>query len=124
MRRTIALATALCALIVLIAVPAQAATTSETRWGACSSGDTCLFDGRNGRARFWVAPDCGFWNLGTMRPRRDDRLTSIRNRSDSHVELLDLEEGEWVLVRTIRPWTRVNLRSWENDIVDAVRIEC
>lgn len=125
MRQLLAFTAALLTLGALTAAPAQASTTSDSSWGRCNKGNTCLFDGRDGRFKFWTAPDCGFYNLGEFDPPINDRLTSIRNPSEAYVELYDWDGySEWIHVRTIRPYSKANLRSWENNRVDAVKIDC
>ncbi|MEU8251255.1 hypothetical protein [Nonomuraea sp. NPDC048916] len=119
------LTTAVAAAVALTALPAEAAGSTGRTWGKCNSGNTCLFDGRYGRYKFWTAPDCGFYDLGKMSPPLNDRLSSIRNRSDARVKLYDWDgRSDWIHVRTIPPWKKANLRPHETNRVDAVEIDC
>ncbi|GGO72517.1 hypothetical protein [Nonomuraea cavernae] len=125
LKNLLVLTTSVAAVVALTALPAEAAGTADRTWGKCGSGNTCLFDGRYGRYKFWTAPDCGFYDLSKMRPRLDDRLSSIRNRSDARVVLFDWDSTTgWNHVRTISPWKKANLRPHENNRVDAIEIDC
>jgi hypothetical protein len=96
-------------------------------WG-CRDNYSCYYDGAYGGGRKWVAPSCGFFNLGDSRvvnPVFNDKITSITNGSSSATITLYNWQGQWVWLGTMGPgdWSGQLKASIDNKI-DAVQISC
>jgi hypothetical protein len=119
----------------LAAVPASAASAAVPRvgpqsfWG-CPDGFSCYYDGEYGAGRKWVAPSCGFFNLGdphVVNPVFNDKITSINNDGNGDVRLYNWI-GSWQWVGTVPAHSEGSwvgkLKPSVNNIVDAVEIDC
>jgi hypothetical protein len=91
----------------------------------CSPGYSCYYDGRNGTGWRWVAPSCGWFDLGRMRPPFNDRISSIWNRGGGAIDLYNWDgRSRWIYLGTVPIGARGNLPPQIDNIVDAVRIAC
>jgi hypothetical protein len=52
----------------------------------CPVGHSCYYDGQNWAGLLWVAPSCGFFDLGKMNPPLNDRIESIYNGGGAPVQ--------------------------------------
>ena len=91
----------------------------------CSSGYSCYYDGHYGVNRIWVAPSCGWFNLGAMNPPLNDRISSIRNLGGGDIDLYNWDGvSRWIYLTTVPVGYRAELwNAWDN-VVDAVSIHC
>src|SRR5262250_2189386 len=52
----------------------------------CPAGYSCYYDGHGGTNRIWIAPSCGFFDLGHFNPPLNDRISSIYNRGGGSIQ--------------------------------------
>jgi hypothetical protein len=91
----------------------------------CQGGYSCYYDGGGGNNRLWVAPGCGWHNLGEMNPPLNDRISSVRNLGSGAVKLYNYTGGgNWDHLITIPTATSADLFNQVNNTTDAVDIAC
>jgi hypothetical protein len=93
----------------------------------CPRGVSCYYDGHDAHGKIWQAPGCGFFNLGTMSPARNDKISSILNNGTGDVTSYNWVSGHWQMVGTHPTWSG----GWLDDfyppldnIIDAVNVAC
>jgi len=72
---------------------AAGAGSAEPLAWSCPAGFSCYYDGLRGEGRRWVAPSCGFFNLGnpeTVNPPFNDKISSVWNRGERRGDALQL----------------------------------
>jgi hypothetical protein len=96
-------------------------------WG-CPGGSSCYYEHPNGQGRVWVAPSCGFYDLGqpgVAEPVFNDQISSIDNAGNGEVKLFNWGDDGWHYLSTIPQGVAVNqLPAGVDDAVDAVDIQC
>lgn len=118
-------------LLAAMAVPASlmgvSAFAAGAPWG-CPGGSSCYYEHPNGQGRVWVAPSCGFYNLGQpsmVEPVFNDQISSIDNAGNGEVRLYNWGDDGWHYLSTIPQGVAVNqLPAGVDDAVDAVDIQC
>jgi len=106
-------------------VEAPAAHHAASYW-ECTQGYSCYYDGHGGANLMWVAPSCGWHNLGIMDPPLNDRISSVYNRGGGGIQAFDWTDDKgWV---EIGPKVPVG-GTWDywdaqDNVIDAVRIDC
>jgi hypothetical protein len=72
----------------------------------------------------WVAPGPGCFNLGTMNPPFNDRISSVWNRGGSTARLYNWNGSSFVLVDSVAVGSRISYSQSDsrNDVVDRVCI--
>ena len=88
----------------------------------CPAGHSCYYDRPNGTGLLWIAPSCGFFDLGKMSPPKNDRIESIWNGGGAPVQPYNWV-GDW---RMIPPPVPVNRGATYTgvlaNIIDAVQV--
>jgi hypothetical protein len=115
--------------VAAVTVGVNPAVAQAGNWG-CQDGFSCYYDGEYGAGRKWVAPSCGFFNLGdpnVVNPVFNDKITSITNGSNhSTITLYNyIGGGKWDNLGTMAPgdWSG-KLKESINNKIDAVDISC
>ncbi|MFF8366887.1 peptidase inhibitor family I36 protein [Rhodococcus erythropolis] len=101
----------------------NAPTSSAASWN-CTTGYSCYYDDTDGVNRFWVAPSCGWFDLGKMSPPLNDRMSSLYNRGNGAINLYNWTGSSWSHMMTVPVGYKVNLHNSFNNVVDAVSIAC
>ncbi|WP_166663986.1 hypothetical protein [Actinophytocola oryzae] len=119
--------------IALVAMAGLASSTPSTASRAaanaqlaapidCPAGHSCYYDGLNYVALLWVAPSCGFFDLGKMTPPKNDRIESIYNGGGAGVLPYNWG-GSWQPVGfSIPPGVGANFNGKFGNIIDAVQV--
>jgi hypothetical protein len=122
------LAAALAGLGVAVATFGVNPTPAAASFWGCGDGFSCYYDGSFGGGRKWVAPSCGFFNLGDSRvvnPVFNDKITSINNASNHATITLYNWVGSWQWVGSMGPgiWSG-QLKSSIDNQIDGIDISC
>ncbi len=105
---------------------ASATTAPSTTAGGydrCPSGSSCYFSNANGNGDMWRAPSSACFNLGTMNPPFNDRISSVWNRGGNVVHMYNWT-GSWDWVDDVQVGQKWSVGSGDhrNDKVDMVCI--
>jgi hypothetical protein len=89
----------------------------------CPGGYSCYYDWY-GEGRIWIAPSCGWHNLGALNPPLHNRVSSVMNRGSGTVQVYDYIVDRYVEIGAVAPGNWLQLEGSLTDVIDAVNIEC
>jgi hypothetical protein len=89
----------------------------------CPEGFSCYYDWY-GTGRIWIAPSCGWHNLGALNPPLHNRVSSIMNRGNGTVRLYDYIVDRYVEIFSVGVGRSLQLEGSSTNVIDAVEIEC
>jgi hypothetical protein len=116
------------ATILVGAGSATAAPTSPQDPDACAYGHVCAYRDVRAIGKIWTSPGCGFFNLGNM--GLGDRISSIvmyLNGQNPSAQAYNWGgSAGWIKVGPLIIWPTNSYSYWgsENDIIDAVQVNC
>lgn len=97
--------------------------SAATGYDRCPAGYSCYFTDADGGGDMWKAPSASCFNLGTMNPPFNDRISSVWNRGGAVVHMYNWT-GTWSWVDDVQvgqKWS-VGWGDSRNDVVDMVCI--
>src|SRR4051794_10953288 len=99
----------------VLATPAHAADDT------CPAGVSCFYDNINLTKKIWQGPGCGFFNLGTMSPALNDKISSIWNRGTGALQPYNWTGSRWQPVGVLLGvGETTSYQGSLNNIIDAV----
>ncbi|MEV0260539.1 peptidase inhibitor family I36 protein [Streptomyces sp. NPDC050617] len=122
-RRRAVLAFAATALALGATATSAPAATAASGYDRCPSGSSCYFSNANGNGDMWRAPSSACFNLGTMNPPFNDRISSVWNRGGNVVHMYNWT-GTWTWLDDVQVGQKWSVGSGDhrNDKVDMVCI--